>query len=64
MSRLLRCEKCNKKVAEVRDASIMKGMTCFCPQCHQNNKAKIAAAKYYAENKGGPPDWLRNIFGG
>lgn len=63
MSKLIRCEKCNAKVADVRDASLIKGIICYCPKCHQDLKSKIAAAKYYAETRGGS-DWLKNIFGG
>lgn len=63
MSRLLRCERCNTKVGEIRDASLIKGLACYCPKCQKDNKAKIAAAKYYATTRGGP-DWIRDIFGG
>ncbi len=62
MSRIIRCEKCNTKVAEVRDASLMKGMVVYCGKCHKDLRAKIAAAKYYADRKGsGNP--LRDVFG-
>ena len=62
MSKILRCEKCNTKVADVRDASLIKGLVCYCEKCHKANKQKIAAAHYYAEQrKTGNP--IKDVFG-
>lgn len=46
--KILYCEVCKKKVAEIRDASLLKDMVCLCPGC---NKTRLDERQKYANLK-------------
>jgi Zn finger protein HypA/HybF involved in hydrogenase expression len=39
--REINCFKCNQKVGEIRDASLMKNLKYICPSCHDDIIKKI-----------------------
>ena len=51
MSRVMRCEKCRRVVAEIRDGKLIKGLIAYCPDCNPEDRPPIDV-----------PDFMKGIF--
>jgi len=56
--RYIKCHKCDKLLAEVRDAAIRRGMVSYCAEC-----AKLIRFQTERPPVDGVPDFLRGFAG-
>lgn len=57
--RYIKCHKCSKLLAEVRDAAIRRGMVSYCAEC-----AKLIRFQVERPVDNDIPDFLSGFFGG